>query len=108
MNNLISNAIKYTPKGGKIKISLEAKELGCLVKICDSGPGFTDEDLQKIFSAFSTLSAKPTGNEKSHGLGLAISKKLISLHGSELHAHNHPEGGACFHFCLPKKPSIKC
>ncbi len=107
LNNIISNAVKYTPKGGKITVSLSSESDGYFIRICDSGPGFTDEDLKKIFSAFSTLSAKPTGGEKSHGLGLAISKKLIELHNSELHARNNPDGGACFQFYLAKNPQEK-
>lgn len=101
MNNLISNAVKYTPKGGRVRVHAWKGKTGCEVRVSDTGPGLTDKDQQEIFGSFCKLSAKPTGGEKSHGLGLAICKKLIALHGGELHADNNADGGATFFFTLP-------
>lgn len=83
MDNLISNAIKYSPLGSRIWVNIKNHNhngnqfLEFIVK--DEGPGFTDEDKKKLFKQFQTLSAKPTGNESSTGLGLSIVKQLVDM-----------------------------
>ncbi len=83
MDNLISNAIKYSPLGSRIWVSIEYKNhignniFEFIVK--DEGPGFTEEDKKKLFKQFQTLSAKPTGNETATGLGLSIVKQLVDI-----------------------------
>jgi len=84
VNNLISNAIKYTPKGGEIMISVMQEGGFGIIKIKDTGPGFTDEDKKKIFGKFQKLSARPTGDEPSSGLGLSIVKEIIDKHNGEI------------------------
>lgn len=82
LDNLISNAIKYSPPHKCITIHLKqnASHVGC--EIQDEGPGLTAEDKQKLFSKFTRLSAQPTANEHSTGLGLFIVKKLVTnMHG---------------------------
>jgi signal transduction histidine kinase len=101
ITNLLSNAIKFSPEGGKIAVHVLKQEGLCTVQICDSGPGLTAEDHEKLFGAFCQLSAKPTGGEKSYGLGLAISKRLVEIHRGTIGAKVHAGGGACFFFSLP-------
>jgi len=73
------------------------------VEVSDQGPGFSDEDLAKLFTAYQRLSAQPTGGEDSHGLGLAIAWKIADLHGGSLEATNLQDGpGACFRFAVPR------
>jgi two-component system, sensor histidine kinase and response regulator len=96
IDNLVGNAIKYTPLGGSILIEIVYNETNIVLKVKDSGPGLTDEDQIKLFTKFSKLSAKPTGEEKSSGLGLAISKQLVELHDGKIWAENNPDQGACF------------
>src|SRR5205085_2243188 len=77
LENLVSNAIKFTPEGGKVEMSVERPKAGsvrCLVR--DTGPGFTPEDRAKMFRRYGRLSAQPTGDEPSTGLGLSIVKRL--------------------------------
>ncbi|MEO0481621.1 MAG: sensor histidine kinase [Planctomycetota bacterium] len=104
LDNLLSNAIKYSPQGGSIEIQVR-KALPTAgrvsLSICDRGPGFTAQDLEKIFGEFTTLSARPTGGELSHGLGLAIVRRLVELHGGRIEARNRSDGGAEFVFDLP-------
>lgn len=101
MENLLGNAIKFSPKEKQITVSTRRIENGVLVEICDSGPGFTDEDMKKLFVKYAKLGNMPTGSEKSSGLGLAISKKLVEMQGGKIGARNNAEGGATFWFELP-------
>jgi signal transduction histidine kinase len=77
IDNLISNAIKFSSKNSKIFIHGATEEGFAIVTIKDQGPGFTEEDKQLIFQRFKRLSARPTGGESSNGLGLAIVKTLV-------------------------------
>ncbi len=99
--NLVNNAIKFCPARAEVVI-LTRHEAGLVVfEVRDSGPGLTEEDLRKVFTKFARLSNKPTSNESSTGLGLAICKQLIELQGGRIGVHNNPEGGATFWFSLP-------
>lgn len=77
LNNLVSNAIKYSFPGGKIFIECGVDERCVTVSIKDEGQGLSEEDKEKLFNKFTTLSARPTGNESSVGLGLSIAKGLV-------------------------------
>lgn len=74
--NLVSNAVKYAPKGGKVKINASVEGGSLFITICDSGPGFLPEDREALFTKFRKLSARPSGKERSTGLGLYIAKQL--------------------------------
>ncbi len=67
----------------------------------DEGPGITEEDRQKLFQDFARLSARPTGGEKSTGLGLAIARRIVHAHGGEIGVDSIPGHGATFWFTLP-------
>ena len=89
IDNLISNAIKFSPIGETIEIGLEKYDdnygngkLKFSVK--DNGPGLTDNDKKKIFGKFERLSAQPTAGESSSGLGLSIVKQLVELHDGRI------------------------
>jgi signal transduction histidine kinase/DNA-binding response OmpR family regulator len=98
--NLLGNAIKFTPKGGKIELS--ARQQGDMVRIDvrDSGPGIPTEERQRIFEAFHRLKQSDKASEGT-GLGLAITRRLIELHGGELDVESEPGAGSCFYFTLP-------
>jgi two-component system, sensor histidine kinase and response regulator len=102
IENFIGNAIKFTPKQGgptTIKTSMQADIV--LVEIQDSGPGLKEEEMSQAFVKYSRLTSKPTGGEKSSGLGLSICKQLVELHGGQVGVRNNPSGGATFWFTLP-------
>ncbi|MDP9042878.1 MAG: GAF domain-containing sensor histidine kinase [Bacteroidota bacterium] len=79
-DNLINNAIKFSPIGTDITVSIESITDHVILKVIDQGPGFTDDDRKLLFKRFSRLSAKPTGGEPSTGLGLSIVKTLVEAH----------------------------
>jgi signal transduction histidine kinase len=89
MENLISNAVKYSPPNAYITVTGSQVNGHILVSVCDEGPGLTDEDQQKLFGFFQRLSAKPTAGEESHGVGLAVVKQIIELHGGKIWAENN-------------------
>lgn len=101
VRNLISNALKFSPHGSAATVSTRRENAHVVLEVSDTGPGLTTEDLEKVFTKYSRLSNKPTGGEKSSGLGLAICKQMIDLHGGEIEVRNNPEKGASFWFKLP-------
>jgi len=101
IDNLITNAIKYTFSGGLIRVFGESKENEVIIHIEDTGQGLTAEDLRKVFTTFTKLSAKPTAGETSTGLGLAIVKKIVEIHGGKVWVKSEHGKGSTFSFSLP-------
>jgi signal transduction histidine kinase len=101
INNLVGNAIKFCREGAAVVVRTSIQNNAAILEVCDSGPGLTDADLAKVFSKYSRLSNKPTGGEKSSGLGLAICKQMIELQGGTIGVRNNPDHGATFWFSLP-------
>jgi signal transduction histidine kinase len=101
LDNLVSNAVKFTPPGGRIAVSLSASDGHLRLAVRDTGPGLTADDRQHLFQAFERLSARPTANEPSTGLGLSIAKKIVELHGGRIWAESTPGAGSTFVVELP-------
>ncbi len=102
IDNLVSNAIKYSPIGGKIDILINGGTEHVRVSVSDEGAGLSPEDLDRLFGRFQRLSAKPTGGESSTGLGLSIVKRIVDMHGGEVTADSAGPGqGATFTIMLP-------
>jgi signal transduction histidine kinase len=99
--NLISNAIKYSLPDTIITISCTVETGKLLFSVTDQGLGMTSDDLQHVFGQFAKLSARPTGNESSSGLGLSIVKKFVELMGGQVTAFSEgPNKGSTFSFSL--------
>ncbi|MDF0522653.1 DUF3369 domain-containing protein [Bradyrhizobium yuanmingense] len=102
IDNLISNAIKYSPIGGKIDVTVVHEGSDTVVSVSDEGAGLSPEDLGRLFGRFQRLSAKPTAGESSTGLGLSIVKRIIDMHGGEVTAESEGPGkGSTFTITLP-------
>ncbi|MDA9549402.1 DUF3369 domain-containing protein [Bradyrhizobium yuanmingense] len=102
IDNLISNAIKYSPIGGKIDVTVVHEGSDTIVSVSDEGAGLSPEDLGRLFGRFQRLSAKPTAGESSTGLGLSIVKRIIDMHGGEVTAESEGPGkGSTFTITLP-------
>jgi signal transduction histidine kinase len=101
VDNLISNAIKYSPEDKNISIVLEESDGKAVLTVKDQGPGLTDDDLRYIFRPFKKLSARPTAGESSTGLGLYITKLLVEAHHGAIEACNNEDGGATFRVIFP-------
>jgi signal transduction histidine kinase len=94
--NLVSNAIKYSPSGSKVLINLISESDYVRIEVLDEGPGLSQEDKINLFNKFQKLSAKSTLGEKSTGLGLFIVKKFVDAMKGKVWAENRAEGGAKF------------
>ncbi len=106
IDNLVSNAIKYSPIGGKITLMVGPDEAGLSIRVTDEGAGLSPEDLGRLFGRFQRLSAKPTGGESSTGLGLSIVKRIVDMHGGTVVADSPGPGqGATFTVTLPNAKS---
>jgi PAS domain S-box-containing protein len=104
LNNLIGNAVKFTPKDGIVTIeaTLSADQSTLDVGVSDTGVGIADEDLPKLFKKFQQVGTRRPGDLSGTGLGLAISKEIVELHGGAIRAERGPDGkGARFVFRLP-------
>ncbi|MBU1050768.1 HAMP domain-containing protein [Candidatus Bipolaricaulota bacterium] len=99
--NLLANAIRHTPLGGSILVRAEQVDDSVQVSICDSGPGLSETDLERVFDRFYRADEARTGDDTGAGLGLSIAKALIEAHGGRIWAENAPHAGACFSFTLP-------
>ncbi|WP_336487970.1 ATP-binding response regulator [Methylobacterium nigriterrae] len=102
IDNLISNAIKYSFPGGAITARVWRDGLETVCAVSDQGPGLSPEDAGRVFGRFQRLSAKPTGGEGSTGLGLSIVKRIAELHGGRASAESAGPGrGATFAIRFP-------
>ena len=102
IDNLVSNAVKYSPIGGAIDLLVGQEDGGILVQVSDQGAGLSPEDISRLFGRFQRLSAKPTAGESSTGLGLSIVKRIVDLHGGRIAVESAGPGkGATFKMILP-------
>ena len=102
IDNLVSNAVKYSPIGGAIDLLVGEEDGGILVQVSDQGAGLSPEDISRLFGRFQRLSAKPTAGESSTGLGLSIVKRIVDLHGGRIVVESAGPGqGATFKMTLP-------
>ena len=101
IDNLISNALKFSPPGRQVTVRTGKEHATAWCRIEDEGPGLQEADFAQLFQPFAQLSARPTGGESSIGLGLHGAHQRVIAHGGTLTAQNHPTGGAVFRFTLP-------
>jgi signal transduction histidine kinase len=101
IDNVLSNAIKYSPIGGRIEVGVDRRGESAVIRISDEGPGLSPEDTARLFGRFQRLSAKPTGGETSTGLGLSIVKRIIDLHGGTVAAETTSPSGTTFMIAIP-------
>ena len=102
IDNLVSNAVKYSPLGGAIDLLVGRDGDSISIQVRDQGAGLSPEDISRLFGRFQRLSAKPTAGETSTGLGLSIVKRIVDLHGGRITVESAGSGhGATFKMTLP-------
>lgn len=101
LNNLVSNALKFSGSGTTVRVSAARMNGSVVVSVRDHGQGIPAEELEKLFKPFGTTSARSTAGEKSTGLGLAISRKIVEAHGGTIRAESEVGKGSTFTFTLP-------
>jgi signal transduction histidine kinase/predicted metal-dependent phosphoesterase TrpH len=108
--NLLSNALKYTPRGGKVEVALitylNKRGTGVMeISIKDNGIGICEEDLEKIFEPY--YRGKNISSEEGKGLGLSFVKEVVDLHGGKILVQSEPNKGSLFSILLPIRENIK-
>lgn len=102
LDNLITNAVKYSARGTEIHISLKTDGPRLVFEVRDSGQGIPESELPKLFREFGKTSVQPTEGEPSTGLGLAIAKKIVEQHGGQISVKSEVGKGSTFTFWLPQ------
>jgi signal transduction histidine kinase len=100
LTNLLENALRFTPAGGSVRVRLAAAESLVRVSVEDTGPGIGPEDLPRIFERFYRADASRDRSTEGAGLGLAIARQIVEMHGSALTVESSPGRGAAFRFGL--------
>jgi PAS domain S-box-containing protein len=99
--NLISNAIKYTPKGGNVNVSLNREGKGIRLMVADTGIGIPEDDIERIFEKFYRIKTEQTRSIAGSGLGLSIVKGIVDAHGGKIHVESEVGSGTTFIVALP-------
>ncbi len=107
VQNLVGNAIKFCAKEERITVGVALSDGLPQFFVRDTGPGLKEEELEKVFGKYVRLSNRPTGDEKSTGLGLSICKRLIDLQNGEIGVFNNPDKGCTFFFSLPNHTNLR-
>jgi len=101
MNNLLSNAFKFTEKGGKIKVSILSKDEGIQINVSDTGIGIKDEDLKQIFNRFYQADSGHSRDYEGTGIGLALTRELVELHHGTINIESKVDSGTTVFIFLP-------
>lgn len=105
VTNILFNAVKYTPNGGKVDIEVKQDGMFIRVRVTDAGIGVPEADLIRIFEEFYRADNARTTERDGTGLGLAFAKEVVERHGGRIWAENNPQGGSTFTFTLPAGPA---
>ncbi|MDZ7771843.1 MAG: HAMP domain-containing sensor histidine kinase [Balneolaceae bacterium] len=103
LNNLLSNAIKYSESGTTVTLGMHEEKANDSVTffVRDEGVGISEEDIDKLFQPFAKLKSRPTAGERSTGLGLAITRKIVQAHGGRIRVESEVGRGSTFYVSLP-------
>jgi signal transduction histidine kinase len=108
MWNLLSNAVKFTPRRGRVSVSLECSGASCRIAVSDTGAGIPEEVLPNIFDRFRQMPTPQRASNRGLGLGLAIVKQLVELHGGSIAVASAGVGhGTTFAVMLPRLASLE-
>ncbi|WP_228895914.1 heavy metal sensor histidine kinase [Pseudoduganella aquatica] len=100
VNNLVSNAIRYTPAGGEVRLSARRVQRGVELAVSNTGPGIAPEHLPRIFDRYYRADAARSSQAHSAGLGLSIVRAIMQLHGGEVRVESVPGGSTTFFLCF--------
>lgn len=105
--NLMTNAIKFTPEGGVVSIDVVGKKAGVIISVSDTGIGIAQEDIDRLAKPFEQIESKHSRQHEGTGLGLALSKSLVEMHGGNFKIESMLGEGTTVTFTLPNKPLKK-
>jgi signal transduction histidine kinase len=101
LRNLINNALRYTPAGGRVSVTVSTQPAAMTIAVADTGSGIAPEDLSHVFDRFYRADGSRTRATGGSGLGLAIVKQLVEAHGGQVSAESEPGRGSTFSLALP-------
>lgn len=107
VDNLISNAVKYSPRGTNVRLIFRFRDDQLHFEVVDQGLGIPESEFPKLFREFGKTSVRPTEGESSSGIGLAIVKKIIEQHGGQVSVHSEVGKGSTFAFWIPLNRNFK-
>ena len=99
--NLLSNAVKFTPEGGKVTTKLEVNETELCAQVIDTGIGISEADQAKLFAPFTQIDTSKSRRYGGTGLGLALTQRLIALHGGGISVRSQEGSGSSFTLRIP-------
>lgn len=102
VTNLVSNAIKFSPRDSSIKLTAESENGSVVIRIKDEGRGIPEDKIANIFDRFQQVSVQDHTKSGGSGLGLAICKAIVELHGGEISVESEEGKGSTFKFSIPK------
>ena len=105
--NLTTNAIKFTPEGGMVRIAVEPKSAGLIIHVSDTGIGISEQDIARLAQPFEQIDSQHSRQHEGTGLGLALSKSLVELHGGNFKINSIVGEGTTVTFTLPKSVQVK-
>jgi signal transduction histidine kinase len=105
LTNLLSNAAKFTPGGGRVAVRTTTDDNQAVVEVEDTGPGIPQDQIASIFEKFRQVGDTLTGKPEGAGLGLPISREIVQQHGGSLTVRSAPGQGSCFRVALPLAPT---
>jgi two-component system cell cycle sensor histidine kinase PleC len=105
--NLATNAIKFTPEGGTVTLKVEPKSTGIIVHVSDTGIGISEDDIARLAQPFEQIDSQHSRKHEGTGLGLALSKSLVELHGGNFSMSSVLGKGTTVTFTLPNTPTVK-
>ncbi len=103
--NLLDNAVRFTPAGGRVKVSASRHNGVCEVSVEDTGPGIEPEHLPRLFERFYRADPARSSKQGGTGIGLAIARSVVEAHGGHIRAQSEPGRGSVFTFDLPVAPA---
>jgi signal transduction histidine kinase len=101
--NLLSNAVKFTPDGGRVEVDAHMNDAAIEVSVMDTGVGIATEDQEAVLEEFRQVGRDYTTKHEGTGLGLALTRRFVELHGGKIWLRSEPGKGSTFTFTLPKR-----
>lgn len=102
LNNLVSNAMKYSPAGSSVRVTSTVDDANVVISVSDEGPGISAEDQEKLFQRFQRLESAVRKSVPGTGLGLYLCKSIVDAHGGRIWVESNGKSGSTFRFSLPK------
>jgi len=107
IENLLFNAVRYTPSGGKVRLEVRDQGDEVLIRVQDTGIGIPEDEIDKVFREFYRASNARAMERDGTGLGLSFAKQVAERHGGRIWVQNNPEGGCTFSLALPKNVQLQ-